>query len=287
MSLPSLLVSRWQLAASIDMAVLVTAALYGLGVHRVRGRWAARRTASFAGGLVCLVVALQSGIDSFDDRMLSVHMVQHMLLLLIAPLLLLGGRPMILLLRALPGAKRRQLVAWLDRARPFTRPLWCLGFFYAVLLLTHVPAFYDATLQHPALHDLEHLLYVTAGLLMWWPLLDADPVPAHRLGGLARLYYAIATMPAMALIGAWLDRSQTLVYSAYAAPAHSLHISALVDQANAGAIMWVGGNTIMATAGLWVAISALLAEERRMSARERAGPAVEVGDLSGRGGAAT
>ena len=220
------------------------------------------------------------------DRRLSVHMVQHMLLLLIVPLLLLGGRPIILLLRALPPTQRRRLVDVLQRTRALTHPLVCLAFFYAVLLLTHLPGFYDATLRHPALHDLEHVLYVLAGVVMWWPLLGVDPVPAHRLGGLARLSYAIATMPPMALIGAWLDRQVTIVYGAYAAPARSLHISALTDQANAGATMWVAGNTVMAAAGLCVAVSALVAEERRLAGRERAQSAAGGGELPGQRSAA-
>jgi putative copper resistance protein D len=278
---PSLLVSHWQFAPTIDLGLIVAGGLYGFGVHMVRGRWPASRTASFLGGLLGLLLALQSGLDSYDDRLLSAHMVQHMLLLLIVPLLLLGGRPIILLLRVLPSPQRRGLVGVLQRTRPLTRPLCCLALFYAVILLTHLPSFYDATLRHPALHDLEHALYLFAGLLLWWPLLDADPVPAHRLGGLARLSYAIATMPPMALIGAWLDRSPTLVYAAYADPARALHVSALTDQANAGAIMWVAGNIIMAFAGLWVTASALLAEERRLVARERAGRPLEGPEVPG------
>jgi putative copper resistance protein D len=135
-------------------------------------------------------------------------------------------------------------------------------------VLTHVPAFYDATLRHPALHDAEHTLYLVAGLLLWWPLLDADPVPAHRLGGLGRLVYLLATMPPMAIVGAYLNRHLTLVYPAYAPPAHSMGISAVVDQQQAGAIMWVAGSVIVIAVGLWMAIAALVAEERRQQARE-------------------
>jgi putative copper resistance protein D len=283
---PSLLISHWQLTPTLDLGAVASSSLYGLGVHLTRGRWPRRRTASFLAGMACLLLALQSGIDTFADRMLSVHMVQHMLLLLVVPLLLLGGRPVILLLRALPPPHRRRLVDLLGRARPLTRPLCCLAFFYAVLLLTHLPAFYDATLRHPAVHDLEHVLYLLAGLLIWWPLLDVDPVPVHRLGGLARLAYAIATMLPMALVGAWLDRQPALAYAPYAGPAQSLHISALTDQANAGAIMWVAGNTLMAAAGLWITVLALLAEERRVAARERAGSVTPAGDVSRRRGAA-
>ena len=81
-----------------------------------------RRTASFLAGIATVVIALQSGIDAFDDQLLSIHMVQHMCLLLVAPLLLLGGRPLILVLRALPGRRRRALARGLTRARPYTKP---------------------------------------------------------------------------------------------------------------------------------------------------------------------
>ena len=216
-----------------------------------------------------MLVALQSGLNGFDDRLLSVHMEQHMVLLMLAPLLLLGGRPVILALRTCPRSARPKLARLLARARPWTGPLPCLGVFYAVVLLTHLPGFYDATLRNPALHEAEHATYLLAGLLLWWPILDGDPVPAHRLGGLARLGYVLAAMPPMAIVGAYLNRHATLVYSAYAAPAKGLGVSALTDQAQAGAIMWVVGNLIMVVVGLWVTIAALLAEERRQQARER------------------
>jgi putative copper resistance protein D len=219
-------------------------------------------------GLACIVIALDSGIDAYDERLVSVHMVQHMLLLLVAPLLLLSGRPVILALRAIPGRRRRALAAILYRLAVLTRPLVCLAVFSAVLVATHLPAFYEATLRHPALHDAEHALYVLAGLLLWWPLLDADPVPAHRLSGFGRLVYLLATMPAMAILGAYLNRHLTLVYPSYGPPARAMGISAIVDQQQAGAIMWVAGSAVVIAVGLWAVIAALVAEERRQQARE-------------------
>jgi cytochrome c oxidase assembly factor CtaG len=219
-------------------------------------------------GVACVLVASESGIGSFDGRMLSAHMVQHMALLLVAPLLLLGGRPVILALRALPRGHRLGLVRAVSRVRRVTSPLVCLAAFSLVVVATHLPAFYDATLRHPALHDAEHLLYVAAGLLLWWPLLDGDPVPAHRLGGLGRLVYMLAAMPAMALVGAYLNRHASLVYPAYGAPARTLGVSGVADQQQAGAIMWVAGSMVMAAVGLWASVAALIAEERRQQARE-------------------
>jgi cytochrome c oxidase assembly factor CtaG len=267
-SLPSLLVSDWAPTWSVVLPAATSAALYVWAAARTRRSWPVRRTASFLGGLGCLLLALQSGIDSYDDRLLSIHMVQHMLLLLVAPLLLLGGRPLILALRALPPGGRRRLAGALARVRPVTGPLPALCLFGAVLVLTHLAPFYDAAVRRPALHDLEHALYIVAGVLLFSPLLDGDPAPARRLSGLGRLVYVIAAMVPMALIGAYLNRHATLAYPAYAPPARALGIDAVDDQAQAGAIMWVAGNTIMVLVGLWAAVGAMLAEERRQQARD-------------------
>jgi putative membrane protein len=267
-SLPSLLISHWQASWTVDVGAAASAALYACATRRLSSRWPVRRTAAFMAGVACGVIALQSGIGTFDDRLLSVHMVQHMLLLMVAPLLILSGRPVILALRALPARRRPGLARALDRLRPLTGPAPCILAFSLVLVLTHLPAFYDATLRQPALHEAEHALYLFAGLLLWWPILDGDPVPAHRLGGLGRLLYMLAAMPAMALVGAYLNRHPSLVYPAYGPPAKALGISAVVDQQQAGAIMWVAGSLIMASVGLWAAISALIAEERRQQARD-------------------
>jgi putative membrane protein len=265
-SLPSLLATHWSLSTSVVAPAAGAALLYGLAARR--RCWPLRRTASFLAGIAVILVALQSGIDAYDAQLLSDHMVQHLLLLVVAPPLLLGGRPVILALRTLPPVQRRRFAKALDLARRVTGPIASLALFAAVILFTHLPSFYDATLRHPALHEMEHALYVLVGVLVWSPLLDGDPVPRHRLGGLGKLVYLIAAMMPMALIGAYLNRHASLVYPAYGPPARTLGISALVDQAQAGAIMWVAGGVVMTAVGLWAAVAAMVAEERRQVARE-------------------
>lgn len=267
-SLPSLLVSHWSLAPFPWLPVTACGAVYVWAARRARG-WPALRMVSFLAGLAALLLALASGLGAFDDRLLSVHMVQHLLLLLVAPLLLLGGRPLVLTLRTLPPRRRRRLVEVMAATRPGVRPLPCLALFYLVVVGTHLPGFYDAAVRHPAVHLLEHALYLSAGLVVWWPILDGDPVAAHRLGGLARLGYLLAAMPPMAIIGAWLNRALSVVYPAYGLPAHALGVSAVTDQQQAGAIMWVAGNMLMVVVGLWLATAAMIAEERRAQSQER------------------
>ena len=279
-SLPILLWRDWQPALGLDVIAALAGLAYLIAAGRVR-RWPWWRTISFLSGAACIVVALQSGIGAFDDRLLSDHMVQHVLLLAVAPLLLLGGRPVILVMRSTPRARRPVVARRLLALAPVTRPLTCLAIFYAVVLGTHVPAFYDATLTDNTLHEFEHGLYVTAGLFMWWPMVDSDPIVARRLNGLARLAYVIAAMLPMTVIGAFLSRDDALFYPAYAAPARALGISAVGDQQLAGALMWILGGFEMAMAGLWQVMVALIAEERRMQARERASMSSGPGGVAG------
>jgi putative membrane protein len=274
-SIPELFVSHWAVSAVPTALAVVSAGLYLVATARVTGGWPLRRTLAFLAGIGTVLVAIESGIGSLDDELLSVHMVQHMLLLMVAPLLLLAGQPAMLMMRTLPPARRPRVAHVLARAARWFGPLQALTIYTVVLLGTHLPAFYDATLTHPALHDAEHVLYLSAGLVLWWPILDADPAPHRRLGGLARLGYMLAAMPSMALIGAYLNRHATVVYSGYAAPAHVLGISAVNDQATAGAIMWVAGNTIMVLVGLWAVMASLVAEERRQQSRDARAAATE------------
>jgi cytochrome c oxidase assembly factor CtaG len=135
--------------------------------------------------------------------------------------------------------------------------------FDVIVVASHVPGFYDAALRHPLLHELEHGLYLLAGFALWWPIAGPEPVRSRRLGGLGRLLYMLAAMPAMALVGAYLNRHPGLVYAPYGSATRALGTSPLADQAEAGAIMWVAGSVIMTAVGIWAALAGLVEEERR------------------------
>ncbi|HTW12179.1 MAG TPA: cytochrome c oxidase assembly protein, partial [Solirubrobacteraceae bacterium] len=218
-------------------------------------------------GLLALNVALQSGLNSFDARLVSVHMVQHLFLLELVPALLLHAQPLRLALGALPARERRALGHAFVSVRGHLTPAVCLTGFSAIVLGTHIPAAFDAAARNQTLHDLQHFSYVVAGLLMWWPLLG-EPAPRQRLGTVGQLIYLLIAMLPMALIGGYLDRDQTLFYPAYAARTRALNVSPLFDQQQAGAIMWVTGTTLMAFTGLAAVLTAMLRAEQRQRRRD-------------------
>jgi putative membrane protein len=267
-SLPALLVSHWSLSPEITAYGSLAALVYLSALRRARRPWPAHRTACFLAGILTVFVATESGVDAYDDRLLSVHMVQHLILVVLAPLLLLCGRPTLLVLRGLRPSVRWRLGRSLIRLRPLTHPAGPLLVFSAVMLGTHVPGFYDATLRHPVLHDAEHALYLLSGVLLWWPVLGGDPAPSRRLNGLLQLLYLNVAMLPMMAIGVYLTRAGTVIYAPYRAAARSLGVSALTDQAHAGAIMWVCGGVVMAIAVVWSSMHAMVQEERRLQAQE-------------------
>jgi putative copper resistance protein D len=266
-AIPDLLVSHWQVSAAVDLMAGAAAGLYLWGARRVRSRWPVRRTVAFLAGVLLIVVALQSGLSAYDDRLLSAHMVQHLILLLAAPLCLLSGRPVMLGLRALPRRGRVTVAQVMSGTRFLGH--WSVGLlcFYAVVMVPHIPALYDAALRHPLLHELEHLIFLAGGLTFLWPLFGA-PAGRGALGSVGGLCYVIASMPSCAVAGAYLNQSGTVLYAPYLAADHALRISAVADQHQAGAIMWVGAHLILTGVALWVLGSKLVAEERRQRVRD-------------------
>jgi putative copper resistance protein D len=245
------------------------AVLYAAAARNAR-RWRPARTLAFLLGLAVIVFALDSGVDRYGDELLSLHMVQHLLLTLVAPPLLILGHPLELALRALRPEPRRTLARLLAgrTVRTATSLPVAWSAFAIVMLGSHLPALYQAAVRHPALHDLEHALYVASALLFWLPLLDGDPTAQRKLGMVGRLLYVLLAMPVMSGVGVWLTQAQHVVYPVYVPPARALHVSALADQARAGSIMWSAGTVLMAVAALAVAWLALSGEEQRARRRE-------------------
>ncbi|MFZ1925895.1 MAG: cytochrome c oxidase assembly protein [Solirubrobacteraceae bacterium] len=265
----SRLLGGWTVDPLLLCALCFAGALYGWGAMRCRARWPARRTTSFMTGLFVVALALLSGIDQYADELLSMHVLEHLLLILIAPLLLLWGAPVRLALSASPPPGRRAIAALL-RSRTLhvlTRPACGFALFTVVVLGTHLTGVYEAALRNQAIHACEHAAYFWSGLLFLAPLLAADPIP-HPPGAIARFSWLMAAMVVMALPAGVFLFDGHVHYPFYVAPAHALHTSALSDQRAAGVLMLVGGGVVMGVLAIVIAMSAMLAEERRQKRRD-------------------
>jgi len=220
-------------------ALYLGAAAEGRRRDRRRRPWPRSRTACFLSGLTVLVLDLYSGIGSQADTWLSVHMVEHMVMWVVVAPLLAAGAPVRLALYSLPRGGRCRLGRWL-RSRPLasaTGPIGSVTVFCAVLVVTHVPAVYGLALSNDYVHEAQHALYLLAALLVWAPLVGADPLP-HRPSPRGQLGCVAACMVPMVLIAVWLATASSPVYSHYL---HASGSAALADQRTAAGIMWVGG----------------------------------------------
>jgi ubiquinol-cytochrome c reductase cytochrome c subunit len=266
------LLGGWALDPGLALTAATALAAYAAGAARAR-RWHVARSVCFALGVAAALLALCSGIDAWSERLLSVHMVQHLLLTLVAAPLLVAGAPVALALGALPPAGARRLARGL-RSRParvLTHPLVAWSLLPAVMLAGHLTGAYELALRHPLAHAAEHVAFLGAALLFWLPVLGAEPLP-HRPGPVGRLLYLLLAMPAMAAPGVILSLDEHVRYASYLAPARALGIDALADQHAAAGIMWVAGSVLAGVLTVLAAWLALAQEESRALAREARQP---------------
>ena len=230
-----------------------------------------RRTISFVLGVAAIVIALDSGIARYDTTLFSVHMVQHLVLTLLAPPLLLWAGPITLLLRAVSHETRRRVIlpilhARLLRLLAFPVVSWTL--FSAVMWATHFSPLFDLSLENPAVHMAEHALFLVAALLFWWPVTGPDPAP-WRLPRAGKIAYAFLQMPQNTFLAVSIYMSSTPLYSHYVTTIRSWGPTPLEDQAIAGGIMWVGGDVVFLGAVGLLLVAWMRAEERGVVAEDR------------------
>jgi len=215
--------------------------LYVLCIGRYRDRFAGSarvrpgRQVAFVGGLFVMLIALATPLDTIGDQYLfTAHMLQHLLLTLVAAPLLLGGTPAWLLREILRATRLTGFVRW---AR---HPIVAFFTFNIVFSFAHVPAFYELTLSNEALHALEHLVFVGTAMLMWMPVLSPAPDIAARYPALGQVgYLFLQTVPA-SLLGALLSSTASAYYPTYILAPRITSLSPLEDQQLGGLIMWVG-----------------------------------------------
>jgi putative copper resistance protein D len=229
------------------------------------------RTAAFLGGLAAVAVALMSGIERYDTTLFSVHMAQHLLLLLVAPPLIALAAPITQLLRAASPAVRTRLLLPLLHSTPvavLAHPIVAWLTFGLVLWVTHFSPLFDIALENPGAHQLEHAAYLIAALLFWWPVVGLDPAP-RRMGYPARLLYLLLQLPLNSFLGMALLFADAPLYPHYATLGSPYGITALADQQLAGGIMWFAGDIAFIGAILAVVAGWMRHEQRDAPAAER------------------
>jgi putative copper resistance protein D len=249
---PAVLLSQARVELLPVLLVLVPAALYLFGVQRLRARgdaWPLARTLSFLlGGLGTIAVATLSGLAAYDESLFSVHMVQHMLLSMVATVFLALGAPITLALRTLPRRPRSAVLAVLHSrlARVVSFPVIPWALYVASPFALYFSGWYEATLDNRALHELLHLHFLVAGALFFWPLLGIDPVPG-RGSHPFRLLLVGTTLPFHAFLGVSImsvePDGRGLLAASHYLPLHGLDESVFQQQLGGG-LLWASGDII-------------------------------------------
>jgi putative copper resistance protein D len=242
-------VTRWQFAPVVTGFTVVLAGLYLWGVVRVARRhparpWPLLRTAAFLLGLLVVVLATQSGIGTYDDTLFWDHMIQHLMLIMVAPPLLVVGQPVTLLMHA----SRNPLHTWVKRivrSRPvawLTWPAFGVVAYAATIVGTHLTSFMNLVMSHSAVHDGEHVLYLVVGYLYFLPLVGREPI-RWKVSYPLRLFLLFIAMPVDAFTGVVLGSASSDPFAPM--EPRSWGPSPLDDVHAGGAVMWIGGAAIM------------------------------------------
>ncbi|KIF66408.1 membrane protein [Streptomyces sp. AcH 505] len=252
MDLPPFTLGRG-LAYSPDTFFLVGCVLalllYGWGMARLvrRGdRWPVTRAVAFGLGVLTVALMMCTGLNDYGMVMFSVHMVQHMVISMVSPILLLLGAPVTLALRALPVAAtrgrkgpRELLLAFLRSGfmRVVTHPAFTIPLFIASLYGLYFTPLFDFLMESKTGHVVMMVHFLAVGLVFFWPIMGVDPGP-HRPGYVMRMLELFAGMPFHAFFGIALMMASEPMINAYKNPPGSLGIDALTDQSAAGGIAW-------------------------------------------------
>jgi putative membrane protein len=262
------LVLDWTFEPAVVLPLLATAITWVQIVRRIDRAHPAtpvprRRTVAFLAGLGAIAVALLSGIDRYDTTLFSIHMVQHLLLTLVAAPLIALGAPITTLLRAATPNVRRTVILPILHSRvmrvlSFPVVSWLV--FAGVMWGSHFSPLFDASLENPAIHDLEHALYLGAGLLFWWPAVGLDPSP-WRMPHPVRAMYVFLQMPQNTFLAVTILNSTIVLYAHYATTVRTWGPPALEDQQIAGGLMWLTGD-ILFLAGLFAILAGWMLHEK-------------------------
>lgn len=304
--------SSWNWRPEVIIPLLLLGSLFLIGWSRLRRRsrirrhgWRALsatwRPVSYIAGLVVIGIALMSPIEVLVQQLFFIHMIQHLLLIMVAPVLLLIPNPMPFLLWGLPGSLRITVGNVINAAinkdnvtgryiRQATGPV-IIWFLYVITVIGwHDPNLYNAALYSELVHDGEHLSMFAVGMLFWWTATGAGPRLHKSLGRLGRIAFILAAIPPNMALGVVLAFSPGVIYSYYSDMPRLWGISALDDQRISGIIMWIIGSMMQFMAA-FVLVFLILSGEGRKPPQENprwasdealAAPGITPGASSGR-----
>jgi cytochrome c oxidase assembly factor CtaG len=247
----SAVVTQWQFAPIVSVLVAVSLVLYCWGVIRVARRhparpWPAWRTLMFVGGLAVIVIATQSGVGAYDDVLFWDHMVQHLMLIMVAPPLLIFGQPITLLMHA----SRNPLHSWTKRvlrskvASFLTWPVFGAVAYTVAVVAAHLTSLANDVATNQTLHNGEHAVFLIVGYLFFLPLIGKEPI-RWRISYPLRFITLVLLMPVDTFTGIVLGYSGKGAPGLPAGPTPSWAPSAVSDLHDGGAVMWIGGDAIM------------------------------------------
>jgi putative membrane protein len=264
----SRLITEAEPSSWLALVLVVVAGGYLYGVHRLKARgdrWPAARTWLFLGpGLGSIALVTLSGLHAYDTTLLSVHMVQHMVLSMVAPIFLALGAPVTLALRTTSGGLRRGLLAVLHSrlARVLAFPLVAYAIFVVTPFVLYFTDLYRLTLEHELLHELVHVHFVLTGCLFFWPLVGLDPLPG-RWPYPARALLMVLSVPFHTVLGLTIMQSNSLLGGDWYPSLHLGWADPATDQQVAGGVLWAGGELVSV-----IMLAVLVVQWMRASERE-------------------
>ncbi|MFN2189257.1 MAG: cytochrome c oxidase assembly protein [Candidatus Promineifilaceae bacterium] len=274
--------TSWDWRIEVILVFAVAASLYTRGWWRLRRRTSGRqgrsrwhasalwRPVAYVGGLLILGIALMSPIDVLASQLFTFHMVQHVLLVMVVPPLLLLANPLPFTLWGLPESARTPAGGLLRRKSTFRRFLekttgaglvWMM--FVIVYWGWHDPNAYDLALRSAFVHDLEHISFFLVSVLFWWHAMGAAPHIHKPMTRGIRFAYLISAFPVTMVAGLAITFAKEPIYSYYEAMPRLWGISVMDDQSIAGVIMWVLGGMMYIIAALVIAARWLQGEEAK------------------------
>ncbi len=267
--------ASWTIPVTAVLGLLAGAVVYLRGwlrLHReMPGKYPGWRLTCFLAGLASLFIAIASPLDAFGGFLLEVHMIQHLLLMMVAPPLIWLGQPLLATVRGLPAKVVRDALspfltspALKTAGRRLTHPVTGWLAMASATIIWHAPKFYELALRSPAWHRTEHACFFAAALLFWWPVIQVWPSRPQWPRWTMFPYLLLADFVNTGL-SAWLTFSSHVVYPSYALAPRLFGVQALDDQSAAGAIMWVPGSIIYLVPAFLALMQALGGTKRRFA----------------------